>query len=147
LYDHLLGQDGVGDVDMGIYLNSLCNKIALVSDLSVRGITLNANTERLMMPIDRAVKLGVAVNELVTNAVKHAFSQKQTGRITVRLIAKGGDEFGFPVLSVADNGCGFSGLRPGSLGMTFVEELTRQAGGVLAREPGKGTSWRIQLAG
>ncbi len=154
LYDHLLGragvsdlgQDGGGDIDMGIYLHSLCDKIAVADDLSIKGITLNANTEPLMMPVDRAVRLGVAVNELVTNAIKHAFPDKISGRITVRLIAKGKDGLGLPVVSVADNGCGFSGPRLGSAGMTFVEELTRQARGVLSREHSKGTFWRIQLS-
>ena len=144
-YHHLLSQRDIDEVDLGAYLRSICNKIAHAARLSARGITLNTETARLMMPLDRAVRLAVAVNELVTNAAKHAFSDRPSGRITIELIAKD-TAGGCPVVSIADDGCGFSGPRPGGgIGLTFVKHLTHQAGGVLEREDGGGTRWRIRL--
>jgi two-component sensor histidine kinase len=110
VYNHLLSQRSAVEVDMGAYLRSLCGKIASANDLSARGITLNAETQRLMMPPDRAVRLGIAVNDLVGNAAKYAFPDGTSGRITVGLAAAGANGSS-PVISVADDGCGFTGLR------------------------------------
>ena len=146
LYDHLLGVNMDDSIDMGAYLRSLCDRIADATDLSSRAIALSADTQHLIMPFGRAVRLAVAVNELVANAAEHAFPDERPGKITVRLLAKGEDGTGCPVVTVADNGCGFTGPRPGSAGLSFVERLTDQAGGVLAREDDAGTRWRIKLA-
>jgi two-component sensor histidine kinase len=146
LYDHLLRQRPGRRVDLGLYLSSLCEKIAQANDLSARGLRILAQTEQLMVPADRAVKLGIVVNELITNAVKHAFLDASGGEIAVTVTAGGRDEMNLPMVSVADNGCGFGGPRSGSAGMTFVETLIQQAGGVLTRGDGNGTVWRIQLS-
>ncbi len=145
LYNHLLGERQTDEVEMGAYLRVLCDKIAFAADLSSRGITVNAETEHLMIPLDRAVRLAVAVNELISHAARHAFSGRSSGRITVGLIAKAADG-GSPIVSVADDGCGFGGLRPGRAGLTFVKQLIHQAGGVLDQEDGEGTKWHIRIA-
>ena len=145
LYTHLLSQRETDEVDMGAYLRSLCDKITYAADLSARGITLNATTtECLMMPLDRAVRLAVAVNELVTNAAKHAFPNRTSGKITIQLIAQNTDG-GPPVMSIADDGCGFTDPRPGGASLTFAMQFIHQASGVLEREDGPRTRWHIQL--
>lgn len=146
LYDHLLGTRMDDSVDMGAYLRSLCGKIADAADLASRAIELSADTQQLVMPLNRAVRLAVAVNELVANAAEHAFPGQQPGRITVQLLAKGADGTGCPVLTVADDGCGFDGARSVGAGLSFVERLVQQAGGVLAREDGAGTRWHMEIA-
>ncbi len=145
LYDHLLGLPGNGIVEMGAYLRSLCLKIAAAADLPSRGIVLVADTQPLAMPIDRAGRLAIAVNELVANAAEHAFPDGRPGRITVRLAERERDQAACPVVSVSDDGCGFKGPRPGSAGLSFVERLVRGAGGVLARSGTSGTEWQIAL--
>jgi two-component sensor histidine kinase len=145
LYDHLLGKGSTDHLDMGVYLDSLCSKIAIVTDLSSRAITLRAETEHLMMPLSRAVRLAVAANELIANAATHAFPDKRPGQITVSLFANGKDGTDCPSMSVADDGCGFQGPRPGSAGLSFVEQLVRQAGGVLDRTDHDGTQWHIRI--
>ena len=144
LYDHLLGTRMVGFVEMGAYLSALCGKIADAADLSSRAIELSADTEPLVLPLSRAVQIAIAVNELVANAAEHAFPRQRPGRITVRLLAKG--ESGQPLVTVADDGCGFGGTRPDGKGLSFAKHLVQQAGGVLAREHGAGTRWRMEIA-
>ncbi len=146
LYDHLLGHGGREDVDMGIYLGSLCEKIARAADLPFRNIVLKADLQTLMLPIGQAVRLAVAINELVTNAVEHAFPDGMPGTIEIGLTAAPNDGDGSPSIRVSDDGCGFNGPRIGSAGLVFVAELAHQAGGTLAREEAQGTSWRIRLA-
>src|SRR6185437_2519465 len=61
------------------------------------------------VPLRVAVRLGLIVNELVTNALKHAFG-KEGGRISIGFTA--GPSEG--VLTVADDGRGMQGARPGN---------------------------------
>ena len=145
LYDHLLGVQAGGIVDMGAYLPALCTKIALGAELASRGIALGIDIQPWGMPIDQAGRLAIAVNELVANAVEHAFPDGRSGTITVRLLARGVDGAGCPLVIVRDDGCGFQGPRPGSAGLGFVDRLVRGAGGVLTRSDGCGTEWRIAL--
>ena len=146
LYDHLLGIQSGGIVEMGAYLGSLCQRIAAAADLPSRGIALAAETQPIGMTIDRAGRLAIAVNELVANAAEHAFPNGQSGKIVVRLFTPDAGGAGRPVVTVSDDGCGFQGPRPGSSGLGFVDRLVRGAGGVLTRLDGPGTEWRIALA-
>lgn len=146
LYEHLLGSRMDGDVDIGAFLRSLCVRIADAADLKSRSIKLSVDAQPLAIPVGRALPIAVAVNELVANAAEHAFPRGRAGRITVQVLAKGTDGAGRPVVTVADDGCGFLGKQPGSAGLGFVERLVRQAGGVLAREDGAGTRWHMEIA-
>lgn len=142
LYDQLLGADTTGEVEFGAYLRALCDRIAAAGGLAARSIALRVEAQALVLPRDRALPLAVALNEMVSNAAKHAFAGGG-GTIRVGLLAAG--PAGVPVLSVGDDGRGFAGPRPGGAGLGFVERLVRQAGGTLAREDGGGTLWRIAL--
>lgn len=148
LYDHLLSRKWGDSIDVDIYLRSLCDMIAEAADLPSRSIELSAETQPLAMPLDRVLQLSIAVNELVANAAEHAFPDNKPGKIMVRLLARGEDGLSEPVVTVSDDGRGFSGPRPGSAGLTFVERLAQRAGGVLDRMDGKdgrGTCWRIKF--
>ena len=93
-----------GVVEFGAYLQDLCNGVAesLVED---QRIEIKVEAESISVPIDTAIPLGMVVNELVTNAVKYAFSSPDGGMIEVRL----GREANRLLLSVSDNGRGLPG--------------------------------------
>ena len=78
------------------------------------------------MSADRAVMIAIIVNELVTNALKHAFDGRDDGRVLVS-----GQMNGVLTLTVADNGVGMkSGGRSkrGGLGTKLVDSFARQLG-------------------
>ncbi len=69
----------------------------------------------IQMKTDRAVSLGVIVNELVSNACKYAYAPTAAGEIRIALIRDGDDRF---VLRVEDDGCGIeSGASPKGTGL------------------------------
>jgi two-component sensor histidine kinase len=82
------------------------------------------------------------VNELVTNAIKHAFKDRKSGEVSVTFAEV---ENGFR-LTVADNGSGFEveAARKGS-GSRIVEALAQQLKGELEVSPTNGTTWSILL--
>ncbi|WEJ97874.1 MAG: histidine kinase dimerization/phosphoacceptor domain -containing protein [Candidatus Sphingomonas phytovorans] len=124
-----------GTVEIRDYLTDLC--AALAESLFLQGgITLSCDSDQAAVPRDRAVSIGLVVNELVTNAAKHAFPGRDLGTITVTLRnrSKGGWR-----ITVADDGVGMpkGAALPGKtsgLGSRLVEAFARQAGGTLSTE-------------
>ncbi|MET0307599.1 MAG: sensor histidine kinase [Sphingomonas sp.] len=141
------GASAPGTVDMAAYLHELC--AALSEALFLRGaITLDCDSDHGALPRDRAVSIGLVVNELVTNAVKHAFTGRDTGAIHVRF--RRGDT-GW-LLTVQDDG---GGLPPvprtkrsdGGLGQRLIDGFVRQAHGTVTTESGpNGTRVTVELA-
>lgn len=125
-----------GTVDMANYLSELC---AALADALMLGaaITLECSADHAEMPRDRAVSIGLVVNELVTNAAKHAFAGRDTGSIRVDFRNQSD---GWRI-TVRDDGVGMSAEaltngRSGGLGQRLVEAFARQAGGALSVESG-----------
>jgi two-component sensor histidine kinase len=72
-------------VDMQEYLGEICDGLRRLFD-DILPIKLRVDVEPLVMPTDIAVPIGLLVNELVTNALKHAFPQERGGMVTVSLV-------------------------------------------------------------
>lgn len=124
-----------GEVDMAVYLDEL--SAALAEALFLRGaITLDCVCDHGAVPRDRAVSIGLIVNELVTNAAKHAFAGRESGRIDVRFEAAAP---GWR-LTVRDDGVGIPAdarpRRDGGLGQKLVDGFVRQARGKATTETG-----------
>ncbi|HSI16405.1 MAG TPA: histidine kinase dimerization/phosphoacceptor domain -containing protein [Sphingomonas sp.] len=128
---HLYRSGQPGLVEMRDYLGDLC---ATLSDaLLLRGgVVLECNVAEGALPRDRAVSIGLVINELVTNAAKHAFNGRETGTITVTF----GPRPGGWVLTVSDNGSGIDEkAKPsadGGLGSRLIDAFARQAGGTIS---------------
>lgn len=101
--------------------------------------------QEMVIPARDATTLGIVVSELVTNAVKHAFAEGQTGTICVRFERSEG---GMTLLTVEDNGKGLVGGGQDGLGALIVKQLARQFGGgepEYRERAGGGTSVTVQL--
>ncbi len=90
-------------------------------------LLIESDADHVCMPIDRAIPCGLIVNELVTNALKHAFPDHRSGWVRVQLKTP---EPGKLILSIADNGIGipesldFDALT--SLGVQLIHILSEQ---------------------
>jgi two-component sensor histidine kinase len=140
------GTAAPGEVDMAAYIHELCT--ALEEALFLRGaITLNCDADHAALPRDRAVSIGLIVNELVTNAAKHAFGDRVDGAIKVAFEAR---PTGWR-LTVADNGQGMSPVaiaerRGEGLGHRLIQGFVRQARGTTRTESGpEGTTVTVDL--
>ncbi|MEP9358471.1 sensor histidine kinase [Sphingomonas sp. KR3-1] len=135
-----------GEADMATYLEELC--AALAEALFLRGaITLDCVCDHAAIPRDRAVSIGLIVNELVTNAAKHAFAGRETGRIEVRFEAAAP---GWKLV-VRDDGVGMPDIpkargKDGGLGQKLIDGFVRQARGTAKTESGlDGTAVTVVL--
>ena len=87
------------------------------------------------MDRDRAVSIGLLINELVTNAAKHAFTGRENGNVNVMFRRS---DTGWR-LTVEDNGIGMDAARAnaspqGGLGTRLVDAFARQANATLNTE-------------
>jgi two-component sensor histidine kinase len=101
-----LDQATEGDIDCAGYLRNLATVLAETE--SNGRVRLDLSLEPIMLPAERAQALGLITNELITNSIKHAFHNRPTGTVTLKLRTEGDDV----LFEYADNGSGFRG--PGS---------------------------------
>jgi chemotaxis protein methyltransferase CheR len=144
LYSKLSKAETVEAVDAATYLDELCRD--LISSVHKEGgtsIVLKTDIESELLPTDRAIPIGLIVNELVTNAVKYAFPGETKGTVLVTLKRVPGTLR----LTVADDGQGLDPRRADSgLGGRLVEGFAQQLGGQIERESdSRGTTVRLIL--
>ncbi|WP_328702859.1 sensor histidine kinase [Arenibaculum pallidiluteum] len=141
LHERLFASGGLGRVDLADYLRALCDAIVAVNGRP--GVTMTVEADPSPCRLDLAMPLGLLVNELVTNALKHAFPGQRPGRVTVSLRNEGQGM----VLRIADDGIGCDGASPsGGIGSTLVRILARQVGGTVEFATSKGCIATVRLA-
>lgn len=136
-------QDGGSDlIDMPTYLAELCEGFALLVPDEVQ-LTLHADP--LELEAARAAPVALIVGEAISNAIKHAFPRGRAGMINVTLSRSETRV----ALMIKDDGAGYSGKRPNSLGARLMSEMARSLGGVLTINGDAGTcvSTSFLLAG
>jgi two-component sensor histidine kinase len=144
LYSILAETNAVTEVDAATYLEALCRDlIESVQKENGISIALKTDIESERLPADRAIPLGLIVNELVTNAVKYAFPSETRGTVAVTLKRIPGELR----LTVADDGQGADPRRADSgLGRRLVDTFARQLGGQVERvSSNKGTIVCLKL--
>ena len=132
LYSKLSKSDTVEAVDAATYLDELCRDlIASVHKEGSTSIVLKTDIESELLPTDRAIPIGLIVNELVTNAVKYGFPGEAKGTVMVTLKRVPGELR----LTVADDGQGLDPRRADTgLGRRLVDGFAQQLGGQVERK-------------
>lgn len=118
-------------VNFSEYLQTLTNNIIQSYSISESKIKLILDIEKITLSLDNTIPTGLIVNELLSNAIKHAFPGENTGAITVNLK----QELNNINLSIKDNGAGFDDYidfyNSPSLGLQLVNTLIEQINGTI----------------
>ncbi len=124
IHDYLQLSRHEGLIDMSEYLPRLCASLDEAL-LGPRAASLKATAVKVELPPDKALPLGLIVNELVTNATKYAFDEGQPGHVLVEL----NKHAELLVLTVRDDGRGYAPSAEAGLGTRLVTTFATQLGG------------------
>jgi len=138
IHERLYQSDDLARVDFDEYLEGLLDDLFRSHRAHKIDRSLEAAPQPL--PIDQAIPAGLIVNELVTNALEHAFPNGQDGTVAVVYRANAGEV----TLVVEDDGQGAPDLSSeGTLGLRLVRGLTRQLRGTLSTDTESGVTVTI----
>jgi len=135
-------------IDLGEYLERLLQSLSGSYHEARAQVALTRvlPNERQFVDFERAISCGLIVNELVTNAFKHAFPDGSGGEIRIELQAAAEHEL---VLIVADDGVGlpedFDQAKVRSLGLQLVPLFVEQIGGRFSIEPRPGVRFAMHF--
>ena len=145
IHERLYESDDLNQVDFGQYIQSLAAHLFRTYQISPQHIRLRAEAEGTSLDLDMAIPCGLMINELVSNSLKYAFPDDETGEVFVLLRRT---EEGFE-LRVGDDGVGFpKGVdfrTPKSLGLQLITTLVNQIHGRIELDTSSGTEFKIDF--
>jgi PAS domain S-box-containing protein len=144
IHEKLYQSKNYARVPFSEYARSLAANIFHATGVSP-AINLEVEIDNLSLAVDKAIPCGLILNELITNALKHAFPNERRGTIRVELRQAAG----ILELVVSDDGIGMSSAfvpaTSGSLGMQLVLTLVEQLDGNLEILREVGTAFRVRF--
>jgi len=144
VHEKLYQSTDLARVEFADYAQSLLDYLRRAHGTAASGVRLELDLEPVLLPVNEAVPCGLILNELFSNALKHAFHGRDGGQVTVSLR---GNTRGSVRLSVCDNGAGLppnmDWSRTRSLGLRLVQMLAGQLHADVEVSNGKGTEFTI----
>ena len=144
IHERLYQSSDLSSINFKDYLPSVTRNLLLTYGRT--DIELSIEAQDVSLSIENAVPAGLIVNELVSNALKHAFPDGRRGAITVALHA---GEHGTVRLAISDTGIGFPGEKDPrtmrSMGMTLVRSLVEQLDGTISLDRTIGTRFTMEF--
>lgn len=133
VHEMLYHTDRLAFIDYRRYVNDLLQAISSMHLNVKKDISLIAEVEKISLNLNQAIPCSLLVNEIIVNSYKHAFVEKESGEIKVRMYEKEG----FIELVIEDDGIGVKTDKKGkgnSLGLTLMNTLTNQLKGKFSIE-------------
>jgi len=147
IHEQLYRSTDLSAIDMGEYAQSLALEMSSAFAPRPDKILLNVSAEPISLSLEKAIPCGLLLQELVSNAYKHAFPGERCGSVSISL-SRTGD--GLVCLEVEDDGIGFkpevelSSAR--TLGLLIVNTLSQQLGATMTFSANSGTSISLSFA-
>lgn len=143
VHETLYQSESFSDIALDACIEDLVSYISDTFAHEGSQINFDKNIEPISLTVKQAVPCGLLLNELLTNAYKHAFKGLEKGTIIIKLSQKNKKIH----LEIGDDGVGlphdFNIKKSSSLGMTLINTLVRQLGGSLTIETEPDTCFRI----
>jgi two-component sensor histidine kinase len=167
IHEELYRTEETGDVetfDFKAYIQKLANELFSSCIVGDEEISLKLDIEKIFFGMDSGIPLGIIINELVSNSLKHAFKERKSGQIQISLHRR--DNSGIEskaktsaipeipeekefLLIVSDNGVGFPEnldfKHTSSLGLQLVNILVEQLEGTIELGRSPGTEFRVKF--
>jgi two-component sensor histidine kinase len=149
LIHEALSQSGdMGEIDFAAYIRELAAQLMHIYHGESERIRLQLHLDNLLLDVNKATPCGLILNELLCNALKHAFPTGRSGEIRIDLSVDAARQV---TLAVADTGIGLpvelDFLNAETLGLQLISTLTEQLEGILTLDRGNGTVFTLTFNG
>jgi PAS domain S-box-containing protein len=146
VHEKLYQSTDIGRINLADYTRFLATQLFTFYGVNSRHVQLQIDIGQIMLDINTAIPAGLVINELVSNALKHAFPDNRPGLLAIAAHEEGGTIH----LTIRDTGVG---MQPGfnwrespSLGFRLVTSLVDQLNGTIEKLPGpEGTGFAIAI--
>jgi two-component sensor histidine kinase len=145
IHQKLYQGENLAAIEMRDYFETIGKAIKDSFGEKAENVSLEVNMPEIELDVDTAIPIGLITNELITNSLKHAFPDKQDGKISITLNQ---EKNGLFTLEIADNGHSENGSeikKEKGFGTLLVQLLTAQLGGKLEKSNESGTATMIQF--
>ncbi len=143
-YELLLGSEYMSEVSIVKYIESLAEQLKHNYDIHDK-VKIRYSLEEFAISIEILDRLGLILNEIITNSVKHAFEGRESGNIHIELK----ETEKHIVIKISDDGIGMPEdidiHNPDTLGLSLVEMLMAQLQGTLSLDRKNGTSFIVEI--
>ncbi|HEY9246275.1 MAG TPA: PAS domain S-box protein [Candidatus Methanoperedens sp.] len=142
VHEQLYQSGDMANINFDKYIRDIAQSLAL--SYGSKPVTINVHAEGMYLGIDQAIPCGLIINELISNALKHAFPQGRKGQLDIDFKI---DDSHYLILTAKDNGIGFpmnlDFQNTSSLGLQIINKLVKQLKGTIELESNNGTIFRI----
>ena len=151
VHESLHKSDNLAHIDLQSYIETLCAQIHAQIGAD-RDIRFRVQAAGVDVSLEIAVPVGLILNELITNAYKHAFpgGNARFGADSCEIAVMVKNEGGILTMSVADNGVGLpkdlKWEKADSLGLKLIKMLSAQLNGSIELERNSGTTFQLRFA-
>ncbi len=140
IHESLYQNEDLSSVDLADYMEGLSRNLMMSYSLTGK-VRLETDLQRVDLALDQAIPCGLILNELISNALKHAFPEGREGSIHLGLQLDGSTV----TITLRDDGTGtpegFDPQRDANLGLELVHTLVEQLDGQLNMENDGGVSY------
>ncbi|NGP88861.1 PAS domain S-box protein [Fodinibius halophilus] len=146
IHEKLYQNKNLSEISFDTYLQELTDVIVSSMKSEETDVSISIDADPIDFTISQAIPCGLILNELITNAYKHAFVNQEKGKININISNKDGQIY----MTVKDNGIGISEEvsldNPQSLGIKLIHTLSTQLEGESEfNRTGEGTEFTLQF--
>lgn len=132
LHETIYQSENLFNIDMNGYLQNLAS--TLIESYAIqKEIKLTLTSELVNVQNDYIVPISLILNEMISNSLKHGFSNQDQGEITVSIVRM--KEMNHYLLEYSDNGSWVPSTQDDTFGIELIQSLVDQLNGVIKRQP------------
>jgi two-component sensor histidine kinase len=142
IHQKLYRSEDLNDINLKDYIEEVASAVIASHQIDDKSIHLNLSIVDITLQLDQMINVGLIVNELITNALKHAFSEVNSGNISVVMQQTSTAEV---LLEVSDDGRNARGKTDSSYGQRLIQSLVKGMKGEISIDTAIGTKTRINF--
>ncbi len=144
VHENLYRRKDFDKIDFKEYIDSMVSNLIMTYNINPQEIKIKKNIEKTIVSLEKCISLGLIINEIITNAIKHAFTEKLPGEIFLQLNTNTDK---ITSLLIKDNGKGIPDIKKmkKNIGFEIIESLSKQIDAELIIRSENGLSIEMKI--